>query len=270
MAFRDLLAILTSSAQESVIVAAELLKTRWNGRVAALHAVEMPEPVATPYGSMWGPLVEEARRHAAEERKQIKAQLEKRGLAELRSIEAYGAVLEDTIAYNTLHADLTVLERADAGVGRLALEAALFKSGRPLLALPSGWRGETLGRRVLVAWSAKAQAARAVADAAPFLDETAEAVRVVTVDAKPALGSSALPGADLAAHLAHRGVKVELRNVDGLGREAEQAILDEALALDADLIVMGGYGHSRLRQFVFGGVTRVLTQTSPVPLFMAH
>lgn len=269
MAFRDLLAILTSSAQESVIAAAELLKTRWNGRVAALHVVEMPEPVATPYGSMWGPLVEEARRHAAEERKQIKAQLEKRGLAELRSIEAYGAVLEDAIAYNTLHADLTVLERVDAGVGRLAFEAALFKSGRPLLALPPGWGGETLGRRVLVAWSAKPQAARAVADAAPFLD-AAEAVRVVTVDAKPAAGSSALPGADLATHLAHRGVKVELRNVDGLGREAEQAILDEALALDADLIVMGGYGHSRLRQFVFGGVTRVLTQTSPVPLFMAH
>ncbi|MGE3143845.1 MAG: universal stress protein [Hyphomonadaceae bacterium] len=271
MAFKDLLAIVLSAEQESVLAAAEALAARWKAHVAALHLVELPQPVATPYGAdMWGEIMPEARQQAAADREKISARLKSFDPpAELRWAEAYPALLEDAVAYSALHADLTIVESASAGPGRLALEAALFNSGRPLLVTPPQWRGDALGRRILVAWSATRECARAVADAAPFL-EAAESVRIVTVDAKPASGSSSPPGVDIAAHLARRGTDVDLRHVDGLGREAEDALLDEARAIDADLIVMGGYGHSRLRQFVFGGVTRALTQMTPVPLFMAH
>jgi nucleotide-binding universal stress UspA family protein len=70
--------------------------------------------------------------------------------------------------------------------------------------------------------------------------------------------------------LARKGLDVQLRNADGLGRSPEEALIAEARHMDADLIVMGGYGQSRLREFVFGGVTRALTRTSPLPLFLSH
>lgn len=271
MAYKDVLAIVTSAEQEGVLKAAALIGDRWGAHVAALHVAELPQPVSAPYGAgLWAELVTEARKQATAERKKIAARLEKLAVpVELRAAEAYPAVAEDAVAYHALHADLTLAERASEGLGRAVLEAALFKSGRPVLAIPPDWAGQSLGQRVLVAWSAKPQAARALADAAPFL-EAAEAVTIVTVDAQPAPGATAPPGLDIATHLARRGVKVELRQIDGLGREAQDAILDEARALNADLIVMGGYGHSRLRQFVFGGVTRSLTQSSPIPLLLSH
>jgi nucleotide-binding universal stress UspA family protein len=92
---------------------------------------------------------------------------------------------------------------------------------------------------------------------------------VTTVDARPN-GEGAAPGRDITRHLARHGVNVELRNVDGLGRASAAVLMDEARELGADLMVMGGYGHSRLRQFVFGGVTRALIAASPVPLLLSH
>jgi nucleotide-binding universal stress UspA family protein len=101
--------------------------------------------------------------------------------------------------------------------------------------------------------------------------EFSEAVTVVTVDAKPKMfGHGDQPGANIAAHLQRRGLKADVRNVDSMGRSAAAAILEEAKALDADLVVMGGYAHSRLRELVFGGATRDLLRVATVPILMAH
>jgi nucleotide-binding universal stress UspA family protein len=94
---------------------------------------------------------------------------------------------------------------------------------------------------------------------------------VMTIDAKPkAFGHGDQPGANIAAHLNRWGHKVEVRNVDGAGRSAAAAIRDEAAAIGADLVVMGGYSHTRLRELMFGGATRDMLATTPVPLVMAH
>jgi nucleotide-binding universal stress UspA family protein len=135
--------------------------------------------------------------------------------------------------------------------------------------MPKAWREGPLGKRILVAWNGKREAARALADAAPFL-EGAEAVHIVTIDAHPAFEGAAEPGVEIAEYLARHDLKVELRQVDGMGRPAEAALIDEARTLGADLVIMGGFGHSRLRQFVFGGVTRALSRSAPLPLFMSH
>jgi nucleotide-binding universal stress UspA family protein len=93
----------------------------------------------------------------------------------------------------------------------------------------------------------------------------------VTVDAKPSEnGYGDHPGADITAHLARRGLKVELVNLDSLGRSHAQTIQDHAIAVKADLVVMGGYGRSRLSEFIFGGLTREMLQTSDIPVLMAH
>jgi nucleotide-binding universal stress UspA family protein len=149
-------------------------------------------------------------------------------------------------------------------------EGALFGSGRPVLMTPPDWNGETIGKRILVAWNGKRESARALADAMPFL-ESADHVILATIDAKPDVsGVGPAPGADIAAHLARHGVKVELRNLDGLGGDAADMLIAEARASDADLIVMGGYGRPRLSEYVFGGVTRTMAAKSPVPVLMSH
>jgi len=123
---------------------------------------------------------------------------------------------------------------------------------------------------VVVAWDASREATRALSEAQALL-EMAEQVTVVTVDAKPKMfGHGDQPGANIAAHLARRGLPAEVRNVDSMGRPASLAILEEATALNADLVVMGGYAHSRLRELVFGGATRELLRTTKIPLLMAH
>lgn len=271
MAPKDILALLTSPTQESVFNACEHLAKRWDSHVAALYLSRLPEPLAgEPYSSgLWAQLLTEIRAAAALDRGKIEhrlAAMEAR--TEFREAEIMSANAELVAAQHAMHADITVMERPDPAFGEWAFEGALFKSGRPVLLMPPKWKGKTIGKRVMVAWRAKREAARALADAECFLDG-AEQVTVVTADATPD-GYGEGPGQDISAHLAHRGLTVELRNVDGFGRPAEDVLHAEATALQADLIVMGGYGHSRMREFVFGGVTRALSRTSTIPLLMSH
>lgn len=268
----DILAVLTSASEDSVFNAAEVLSRRWKAHVAALHLAHLPEaPGAEMYvaGNLWAKLIDDSRAASAAELKTIMTRGTRMdpGL-EVRQAEVVLGTVESIVTEHALHADLTVMQRPESELAHAAFEGVLFSSGRPVLLVPPQWKGEALGKRVMVAWKSKRESARALADAAAFLHE-AEQVVVVTVDAKPN-GYGAGPGRDISRHLARRGLDVELRNVDGLGRAAEEALIAEARDIDADLIVMGGYGQSRLREFVFGGVTRSLTRTSPLPLFLSH
>ena len=153
--------------------------------------------------------------------------------------------------------------------GRLA-EAAFMDSGRPALVVPYiGAAPEPL-RRILVAWNGSREAARAVHDALPFL-LAAERTTVLIVDPQ-AQGSEVgeQPGADLAAHLARHGVRVEVKTIPSGGLAAGDAILAQAADESADLLVMGGYGHSRLREMVLGGATRHLLAQMTLPVLLSH
>jgi nucleotide-binding universal stress UspA family protein len=123
-------------------------------------------------------------------------------------------------------------------------------------------------RRVVLAWDGSASAARASGDALPFL-RAADSVQVVTVSGEKALPQGEA-GAGIARMLARQGVSVTVRSVAGPKGDAAQALREAAAAFDADMIVMGGFVHSRLRQLVLGGVTQSLLSASPVPLLMSH
>jgi nucleotide-binding universal stress UspA family protein len=167
------------------------------------------------------------------------------------------------------YADVTIMDRPDDDLRRSLFESVLFGAGRPVLLAPADWPGPC-GRNIVVAWNASREAARAVADAAPLL-ERAEKITIVTVDAKPSWsGHGEAPGADIAAHLARRGLKVDVRNVDGMGRDDGAAILEECAAIDADLLVLGGYGRPRLQELIFGGVTRHVVTSAHLPIFISH
>jgi nucleotide-binding universal stress UspA family protein len=164
--------------------------------------------------------------------------------------------------------DATVLQQPDpAGTETDDLiEAVLFGSGRPVLIVPAHQEGSQL-RTVLIAWDEGRPAARAVADALPLL-AMAERVEVVTVG--DLRGDRTQDSSHLVRHLARHGIEAHRTNLARDQGSAASLLLSHAADVKADLIVMGGYGHSRLREIVLGGTTRRILQTMSVPVLMAH
>jgi nucleotide-binding universal stress UspA family protein len=122
--------------------------------------------------------------------------------------------------------------------------------------------------RVMVCWDGSRAATRAIADSLPFLAK-AKAVEIVIVGSKEGQRDQ-VPGADLGQHLARHGLKVDVKRITSPEIDVASTILSYAADSNADMIVMGGYGHSRLREFVLGGVTRGLLESMTVPVLMSH
>jgi len=281
MSWKDVLVIVSEAdADEPALALGEALaRQSAKCHLSAAFLTPLPdEPLAyepTVVAGVWAELLGRARQEAETERKRVEARLARSdNKVELRNAEALSRDLGRVAAVHARYADVAVMTRPSEGAGadlrEEIIEGVLFHSGRPAMIAPPGWKGESVGKRVVVAWDASREATRALSEADDIL-EFAEAVTVLTVDAKPKMfGHGDQPGANIAAHLSRRGLPSEVRNVDSMGRSAALAILEEAVALNADLIVMGGYAHSRLRELVFGGATRELLRSATVPLLMAH
>lgn len=281
MSWKDVLVIVSEAeADEPALALGEALAGLCSDcHLAAAFLTPLPdEPLAyepTVVAGVWAELLGRARQEAEVERKRVEARLQRSAKnAELRTAEALSRDLGRVAAVHARYADVAVMTRPSEGAGvelrEEIIEGVLFHSGRPALIAPPGWKGTSVGKRVVVAWDASREATRALSEADDLL-EFAEAVTVVTVDAKPKMfGHGDQPGANIAGHLSRRGLPAEVRNVDSMGRSASLAILEEAKSLNADLIVMGGYAHSRLRELVFGGATRELLRSTTIPLLMAH
>lgn len=149
------------------------------------------------------------------------------------------------------------------------VEYLLLNSGRPVLALPPRVVQFDLGRRVMIAWNGSGEAVRAITTAIALLKQ-ADRVDLVVFNAGQCGDLHGQePGADMALYLARHGVKVEVTAID-LEQDDGDALLNFAVDAGVDLIVMGAYGHSRLREFLLGGMTRTALASSPVALWMAH
>jgi nucleotide-binding universal stress UspA family protein len=167
--------------------------------------------------------------------------------------------------------DLAIVRQAEpdrASPEELILEAALFDSGRPALVVPYiTQRGLELDR-VMVCWDGGRAAARAVGDAIPLL-ERAKSVEILIIEGEPRKEDS-IPGAEVARFLARHDLNVKIRQLPRGELDVADAILSQAADGSADLLVMGGYGHSRLREFILGGVTRDILNTMTIPVLMSH
>jgi nucleotide-binding universal stress UspA family protein len=191
--------------------------------------------------------------------------------AESRLLDTSLTAAADTFGKLARRFDLAVTAQAEPGKlpGReLIIEAALFESGRPVLIVPYIQQAGLKLDRVMVCWDGSRNAARAVGDAMPFL-KRAKSVECVVVTGEKGKGRE-IPGADIAHHLARHGLRVELREIVAGDLDIGNTILSHAADADSDLIVMGGYGHSRLRELVLGGVTRGLLAAMTVPTLMSH
>jgi nucleotide-binding universal stress UspA family protein len=150
----------------------------------------------------------------------------------------------------------------------IVVEGALFESARPVIFIPYIHKGGLTLDRIMVSWDGGRAATRAVADSLPILKK-AKQVEVVIV-AEGRAKSDEVTGADLGRHLARHGLKVEVKRLTSPDIDVASTLLSYAADSSADFIVMGGYGHSRLREFVLGGATRGILESMTVPVLMSH
>jgi nucleotide-binding universal stress UspA family protein len=167
--------------------------------------------------------------------------------------------------------DLAVVKQAESDddvTSHEMIEAALFNSGRPVLIVPYIQKAGFSVKRVLVCWDGSRAAARAVGDALPLIAR-ANNVQVLTV-VTGKFDESDVSGADIAEHVARYKLRTELSRLPAPDIDVPSAILSHAADVNADLIVMGAFAHSRLRDFVLGGATRKMLQSMTVPTLMSH
>jgi nucleotide-binding universal stress UspA family protein len=167
--------------------------------------------------------------------------------------------------------DLTVVPLQDGySVEQWYSEAVIFGSGRPVLVLPGPgkWTQTPALDRVALAWDFSRPAARALADAMPLLEKTKQ-LRVVTITNEKKI-ESPHSHAELARHLQKHGIAAEMDMVDAKGRSAGDALSEHLASKGCNLLVMGAYGHSRMKEFVLGGTTRSMLDNPPLPVFLSH
>jgi nucleotide-binding universal stress UspA family protein len=172
------------------------------------------------------------------------------------------------------YADLMVLGQSDPGAPSFAPldlpETMALSTGRPIVVVPHVGAPAECGRTVMLCWNASRESARAASDALPLL-QAASKVIVLCVDARSSnYGHGAEPGADVASWLARHGVKVTVQRDVAFDSGVGSVILSRAADHEVDLVVMGLYGHSRLREMVLGGASRTLLASMTVPVFMSH
>jgi len=180
--------------------------------------------------------------------------------------------LSHAMSGHARYCDLVVMEEPYASprdeVSVRVLEGALFDGSAPVLVCPKGVEG-TPGRRVTIAWDRSVEALHAVRGAMPFLTG-AEAVELTLIDPEPGETGEDDPGADMALVLARHGVPVTVAQVPSAGMSTGDALRKRVMETGSDLLVMGAYSHSRLREALLGGATRDMLEAAPVPVLMAH
>ncbi len=190
---------------------------------------------------------------------------------EARALDAPVGAAPATLARIARRFDLCVIAQPEPNQPALAhlfVEAALFETGRPLLIVPYIQTAPLKLDRIMLCWDGSRSAARAVGDAMPFLVRS-KATEIVMVSSEP-VKSDEWPGADIGHHLGRHGIKAEVKRIASPDIDVANAILSYAADQSADLLVMGGYGHSRLREFILGGVTRGILGSMTFPTLMSH
>jgi nucleotide-binding universal stress UspA family protein len=280
MAYKDLLLTLASYPDATPPAAIDLAVEFASAAGARISAIACETRVSVP-GSLVSPALFNVPGLVAGEARKSQLQAEAH-LAAFRSAAEKSGVFEECIFERCLSADLSsvlveyarlrdltiIAAEENALADQLHAEALIFSSGRPVLFVPRTPEKPFRLNTVTVAWDLSRPAARAVGDALPLLAR-AKRVHVVSVTREKQIDTRR-SGPELAKHLARHGVEVSLDTVEAAGRSIGEALQAAARSHSSDLLVMGAYGHSRLREFILGGATRSMISRPPVPVLFSH
>ena len=257
-------------------VAAEVAQ-KFDARLVALHA-RAPFEMPTFYEESFsmGPLVE-----AHEERVKADQAVSRgyfdtamKGKALTSEWRESDGRADDVLVVNARYADLVVVGQNSPDdpftTPDNLPEAVAMAGGRPTLVVPHTGAGKPIGKNVMLCWNASRESARAASDAMPFLKAAQKVIVLVVEPRTTDAGHGAEPGADVATWLAKQGVKVTVQREIAPDADVGSVILSRAADHDVDLIVMGVYGHSRLREWAMGGASRAMLAGMTVPVLMSH
>ena len=239
------------------------------GMLAIPYAMDMAPP-----GELiaeWQETLQKRARKAAEA---FEAAAGQAGFVRVETRVAEGSDIP-AITQAARYADLVVIGQADpaeseADPGELSAGEVVLGCARPVLVVPYIGSTAGFGKRVLIAWNGSREASRAVTDALPLL-KRAQQVTVMAINPESDLGGhDESAGTALALFLAQHDIKVEMRADRGAQTDVGEELLSRIADLDIDLLVMGAYGHSRAREWAFGGATRTILQSMTVPVLMSH
>jgi nucleotide-binding universal stress UspA family protein len=282
MALKDILVHLdvTPRCTARLAVAAGLA-ARHGAHLTGLHVIDIPSAnyfygAAMPFvPANPEEIVERMRAEANEAAAPVEAafrdRLRRDGIeGEWRLVEGNPPA---TVALHARYADLIVVGQPnpyEPQDGDAITVTTVMTAGRPVLAIPFAGDFPTIGERVLVAWNASREAARAINDALPLL-VGAKQVTILAINPQRGVGGHGdVPAADIALHLARHGLRAEAAHTVAKDISDGEALLSYAADIGADLIVAGAYGHSRARELVFGGVTRTLIAEMTAPVLLSH
>jgi nucleotide-binding universal stress UspA family protein len=167
--------------------------------------------------------------------------------------------------------DLAIVGQSEpetSTVDDIVAETTLFESGRPMIMVPYIQKAQLKLDNVMVCWDGSRQAARAIGDAMPLLVKAGRVEIVIIANEKGK--QDEIEGADIGEHLARHDLKVEVNRIPSGDVDVADVLLSHVADSGADFMVMGGYGHSRLREFVLGGVTRSIFRSMTVPVLLSH
>src|SRR6202142_932988 len=286
MAIRKILLPLTGTAAgEAGLTASLMIANQWKAHVTALHVRVIPRDVAPLGGEALPAAMIEEMMTATEKESSDRAHavrsmferfvarhdviVQEAHSGSNHATASFAAVTgreEDIVAQQARLADLTVVPHPDAGEdvsSSDALHAVLFDSGRPVLISPQVTPSK-IGTRVCLAWNGTAESASSVLAAMPWM-QRAEGVAILSADGYQRRGPAA---PDLAAYLALHGVRADIVTFKSVGGSVGAGLLSAAGAYGCDLLSMGAYSHSRLRQLILGGVTRHVLEHSTLPVMM--
>ncbi|RWC31115.1 universal stress protein [Mesorhizobium sp.] len=277
MRFKTIVAILQNEQDaERVLDCAIPLATRFQSHLIGIHAEALPVPYTSATGFPDTEFLQVSADMSRERAEKLQAvflrHIEDSGLSfEWRSLESFSGDSALTGISNVRAADLIIAAQRETGGDSTAdVDTLVYDAGRPVLVVPHAGPLVTTYKHVLLAWNGSKEAARAAFDALPFIIE-AEKTDILVIDPPETLDDSPeAAGAEIASALSRHGATVSVSVQQSGGSSVDDIIQTRIAETGADLLVLGAYSHSWLRQLLFGGVTRSVLRTAPVAAFLSR